>query len=128
MGLNSPLKSVVHGAIYEHQYLLKAIIDFRLHMRLGNLACPWLGQLKKQKLSPRTHLLVKDIKMVMSWNEAGEVREPTATKQQAGYVSPSPATAQCGNCIMFKSGSCDRVIGIVETGAVCNYWEPEAEV
>lgn len=63
----------------------------------------------------------------MSWPGDGEIQEPTKTKEQAGYFL-SNTVAQCGNCIMFKSGSCDLVAGPIETYAVCNYWEPEAEV
>lgn len=44
------------------------------------------------------------------------------SKQDAGYTI-APGAEQCENCIMFKSGSCDLVMGIIEPYAVCLYWE-----
>lgn len=41
---------------------------------------------------------------------------------QAGYqISGGPE--QCANCIMFRTGSCDLVAGMIEPYAVCAYWE-----
>lgn len=34
---------------------------------------------------------------------------------------------QCATCDMFKSGSCDKVMGIIEPYAVCEYWIPQEE-
>lgn len=45
------------------------------------------------------------------------------TKAAAGYLAVSPGSAQCANCVMFKSGSCDIVAGLIEPYAVCAYWE-----
>ena len=56
------------------------------------------------------------------------VQQGYIPKEAAGYTSPSPVSSQCGNCVMFRSGSCDLVAGIIEQGAVCRYWEPEEEV
>lgn len=43
-------------------------------------------------------------------------------KEQAQYqIAMGPE--QCGNCVMFRSGSCDLVIGMIEPYAVCEYWE-----
>lgn len=45
-------------------------------------------------------------------------------KASAGYkLSIGPN--QCGNCIMFHSGSCDLVLGLIESYAVCDYWEQD---
>lgn len=43
-------------------------------------------------------------------------------KISAGYqIALGPE--QCANCVMFKTGSCDLVIGMIEPYAVCEYWE-----
>lgn len=44
-------------------------------------------------------------------------------KARAGYqISGGPE--QCANCVMFKSGSCDLVMGLIEPYAMCIHWEP----
>lgn len=50
---------------------------------------------------------------------------PQISRNAAGYISPSPITAQCGNCAMFTDGSCDLVLGLIETFGICAYWEGE---
>ena len=45
------------------------------------------------------------------------------TKVQAGYMPVSTGDEQCANCVMFKSGSCDLVDGMIEPYAVCLNWE-----
>jgi hypothetical protein len=42
-------------------------------------------------------------------------------KIQAGYHI-SRSDIQCENCVMFKSGSCDLVMGLIEPYAVCVHW------
>lgn len=45
------------------------------------------------------------------------------TKEQAGYRY-GMASPQCANCVMYRSGSCDLVMGLIEAYALCDYWEP----
>lgn len=44
------------------------------------------------------------------------------SKMEAGYQL-SIGSEQCENCVMFRSGSCDLVIGMIEPYAICRYWE-----
>lgn len=44
------------------------------------------------------------------------------TKEQAQYqIALGPE--QCANCVMFHSGICDLVLGLIEPYTVCRYWE-----
>lgn len=45
------------------------------------------------------------------------------TKDKANYRAKGTAAKHCGNCSMFRAGSCTLVKGDISTQAVCDYWE-----
>lgn len=44
------------------------------------------------------------------------------TKQSAGY-RPSKGPKKCGNCDMYRAGSCTLVEGLIKASDVCKFWE-----
>lgn len=52
------------------------------------------------------------------------VKAATLSKAQARYRDPSDQPGKrCGNCSMFRDGSCTLVKGVIDPAAVCDHWE-----
>ena len=46
------------------------------------------------------------------------------SKDAANYRPALGIKQACGNCVMFHSdGNCDLVVGKINSGDVCDYWE-----